>query len=262
MNLFLFEPAELASNSTVSVGADDARARLGELEVQPGDIIRVGQVGGMLGKGEVIEAERATFRVRVTFDQAPTPEPLVDLVLALPRPQMLKRILENCAALGIGSLTLVCSSKAEKSFLNSGALQPEEIRRRLLFGLSQSITTYLPSVQLIKSGREFFGEALSRLTEKSPLRIIAHPGSERKLSELRGIDPSERVLIAIGPESGWTSQEVERFRNAGFEEYSLGERILRVESAVYHVLAQFELLRDLRCGKVNNQRQMQTTVVG
>ncbi|NNK13102.1 MAG: RNA methyltransferase, partial [Desulfofustis sp.] len=53
------------------------------------------------------------------------------------------------------------------------------------------------------------------------------------------------VLMAIGPEGGWNEYELEQMRTRGFDQFSLGHRILRVETAVTAVHASITLLRTL-----------------
>jgi 16S rRNA (uracil1498-N3)-methyltransferase len=48
---------------------------------------------------------------------------------------------------------------------------------------------------------------------------------------LPGLSPQEEILVAVGPEGGWTSEERELFRQSGWSSVSLGETILRAETA-------------------------------
>jgi RsmE family RNA methyltransferase len=69
---------------------------------------------------------------------------------------------------------------------------------------------------------------------RSPKALIAHPGG----AGLRTCTAKEtgRILIAIGPERGWSEEEVSRFEARSFEHIGLGERVLRVEIALVYLL--------------------------
>jgi RsmE family RNA methyltransferase len=61
----------------------------------------------------------------------------------------------------------------------------------------------------------------------------------------QGATPQRPICLAIGPEGGWNDYEVDRFIQAGFRAFSMGERILQVDTAVVALLAQIQLLLTL-----------------
>jgi 16S rRNA (uracil1498-N3)-methyltransferase len=61
--------------------------------------------------------------------------------------------------------------------------------------------------------------------------LIAHPNSPNTLKTVM-MERPERVLLAVGPEGGWIDYEIDKFAECGFTAFSMGERILKVDTAV------------------------------
>lgn len=243
MNLLLLEPGEIAGNETVLTGRR-AEHLLRVLGVVPGDTVRVGVVGGRLGSGRVLAADAGAVRLAVSLEREPAADLHLELILALPRPIMLQRILKQGTVLGVRRFHLIRSRRVEKSFFHSPVLEPGKMRVLLLEGMEQAMDTRLPEVTLHHQFRPFVEEVLPTLTGRG---LIAHPGVSDTLTTLPvGHDPGEPLLLAVGPEGGWSEYELERFVDAGFHPFSMGERILHVDTAVVALLAQLRLLYDLR----------------
>lgn len=243
MNLLLLEPGEIAGNETVLTGRR-AEHLLRVLGVVPGDTVRVGVVGGKLGSGRVLAADAGAVRLAVSLEREPAADLHLELILALPRPIMLQRILKQGTVLGVRRFHLIRSRRVEKSFFHSPVLEPGKMRALLLEGMEQAMDTRLPEVTLHHQFRPFVEEVLPTLTGRG---LIAHPGVSDTLTTLPvGHDPGEPLLPAVGPEGGWSEYELERFVDAGFHPFSMGERILHVDTAVVALLAQLRLLYDLR----------------
>src|SRR5690606_26214017 len=100
-----------------------------------GDSLRVGRVGGLMGQGRILRLENQEAELQVCFDQPPPPKLPLTLLLALPRPKMLKRVLQTVATLGVPRLILLNSYRVEKSFWQTPFLEPTAIREQLILGL-------------------------------------------------------------------------------------------------------------------------------
>jgi RsmE family RNA methyltransferase len=176
--------------------------------------------------------------IRVRCDHAQkTSEPWIDLVLAPPRPRVLKRLLPQLTALGVGKIVLTGAEKVEKAFWGAQLIKEEVYRPLLVDGLMQCGMTTLPVVRIEKDFRRY---AESRMEEEFAgcRKIVAHPPEpgEGGFSDGRE-DAVARPVVAIGPEGGWTDDEVSLLESKGFRRYSLGERILRTDTAAIAVIA-------------------------
>ncbi|MCI5146033.1 MAG: 16S rRNA (uracil(1498)-N(3))-methyltransferase [Candidatus Electrothrix sp. AR3] len=238
MNLVLFDQHELAGKQLV---LNDFRAKhiRSILGLSPGDSLRIGMINGRLGRGKIVSMAGAEVEIAVELDREPPPPPEVELILALPRPIMLQRILKQATTLGVYRFHLIRSAKVEKSFFQSPALNPEKIRERLLEGLSQSaVDTCLPEVSIHHRFKPFVEDTLPTLTGQG---LIAHPDVPGSLLDAFPSLQNKKILLAVGPEGGWNDFEVHSFMDQGFTPFSLGSRILHVDTAVVTLLAQLQM---------------------
>lgn len=232
MNLLLLEEADFVAADRVVLG-DRRFTHMQEIHrVVVGDTLRVGRLGGLMGQATVVRLEGHEAELSVEFGQAPPAKLPLTLVLALPRPKMLRRVFQTVATMGVGKLILVNSYRVEKSFWQTPFLEPAAIREQLVLGLEQARDTVLPEVIIEKRFKPFVEDRLPAIVEGT-LGLVGHPGNYPPCP--RGLD--EPVTLAIGPEGGWIPYEVELLGKAGLSPVQLGERILRVETAVTALLA-------------------------
>lgn len=196
-----------------------------------GDVLRVGEIGGLSGEGRILEIDDERAILAVSLQAAPPPKLPLCLVLALPRPKMLRRILRSVAEFGVPELHLINSYRVEKSYWHSPLLAPQSLREYLLQGLEQSRDTVLPTVHQHPRFKPFVEDTLPPMAA-GKLALLAHPGEYPRCP--RGAETD--VLLVIGPEGGFIPYEVEMLQGAGCEAVSLGARILRVENAVTSLL--------------------------
>ena len=231
MNLMLIKSEHIQNNLTKIVGRQ--LTHLNEVQrLIKGDTVRVGEVNGAIGMGTIISIDEQTAMIEVNLTLRP-PAPLpITVILALPRPKMLRRILQTISAMGVKNVYLVNASRVEKSFWQSPLLAPEAIEEQLLLGLEQSRDTLLPAVHLRKLFKPFVEDELEGIVGESTA-IVAHPISEQRCP----IDCQVPITLAIGPEGGFIPFEIEKLIQAGFDPVHLGRRILRVENAVPALLS-------------------------
>jgi RsmE family RNA methyltransferase len=238
VNLVLLEPSELRPDGTARLEGRRA-VHAGEvLRAAPGDRVLAGVVGGRLGDAEVLSIGDGEVVLRPALDRDPPPPSPVVLLLALPRPKILRRVLQASAAMGVKRIALVGSWRVEKSYFASPLLAREAIRDELLLGLEQGRDTALPEVTVHRFFKPFVEDALDAACP-APARLLAHPAGAPLLEAIPAA--GERATLAVGPEGGWTAYEVERLRERGFAPFTLGPRALRVDAAVPFAVGQVEL---------------------
>ncbi|HEX5277320.1 MAG TPA: 16S rRNA (uracil(1498)-N(3))-methyltransferase [Fluviicoccus sp.] len=227
MNLILLEPEDLIAPDRACLTGRRLRHVREVHRAEPGQTLRLGMVNGLLGEGVLLEQTPERLLFSLQLDQSPPPRLPLTLLLALPRPKMLKRILQTVATMGVSRLVLMNSYRVEKSFWDSPSLQPDAIREELLLGLEQGRDTVLPEVQLEKRFKPFVEDRLPALASGSRC-LVAHPGA----SAACPVALDGPVTLVIGPEGGFIPYEVDMLARQGFEPVNLGPRILRVETAV------------------------------
>ena len=232
MNLLLLEDGDFIAEDTVRLSGRRLKHLLEVHRAEAGDSLRVGRLNGLMGTGQLISLNHEQAELAVTLDK-PAPEKLpLTLLLALPRPKMLRRVLQTVSSMGVSRLVLLNSYRVEKSFWQTPFLEPAAIREQLILGLEQARDTVLPEVTLEKRFKPFVEDQLPGIAAGT-LGLVGHPGDYPACP--RAVE--QAVTLAIGPEGGWIPYEVEKLQHAGLQPVQLGARILRVETAVTALLA-------------------------
>lgn len=230
MNIILLDPQNTLGDGLYGLSLRQQTHVSKVIKAQQGDVLRVGVLNGKIGEG-IYEPPNDDNQFGYIHSlnlssQPPEPLPMV-LVMALPRPNMLKRTLQNITAMGVKDLYLIHSAKVEKSYWQSPVLQTESIQQCLLEGLEQAKDTIMPNWTLIPRFRPFVEDQLPAIL-KDKVGLLAHP----YLAKRCPIDIQQPCVLALGPEGGWNEFEVSKWHEAGMESVHLGDRILKVETVV------------------------------
>ncbi len=226
MSILLVAPDEVMGDRVRLRGARARRAT--ELASRDGTL-RVGLRDGPIGNG-TLQSEGADVEVACQWLREPPARQPITVIVALPRPKVLRRVLSTCAMFGVQRVAVIEAWRVDKSYWMSPALEPKAIEAALIVGAEQAHDTRLPQVSQFKRFREFADTNLRDWTE--PAAWVAHPAA----MDAAPSAPAERCSLAVGPERGFTAYEVARFEEAGFRAIRLGERHLRVEVCVAALL--------------------------
>ncbi|KAJ1614750.1 transmembrane domain-containing protein [Cryptosporidium canis] len=169
--------------------------------------------------------------------------PLIDLLIALPRPKIFEKVLQNAVTLGVGRIIFVCTDKSEKSYLNSSKMKRESIDEIVQLGLEQASKTLCPDVYVYASWKSFIKHLRNHFFNKeSMIGIVADIDGRSRISEIGLQRHNGPIILAIGPEGGWTKEELDNLISEGFAVVNMGDRILKVETAVLSLYSKAELL--------------------
>ncbi|MBA3461223.1 MAG: RsmE family RNA methyltransferase [Deltaproteobacteria bacterium] len=242
MNLLLVEPEEVAGDGIVVLGDRRAEHLRKFIGVQVGSTVKAGIVAGGIGTAEVVSDDGTKMSLRLSIT-APASVPMpVSLVLAVPRPKVLTRVIETAAAFGVTRIDLTNSWRVEKAYLSSPRLYEEALAYATRFGAEQGATTHIPPVQLHDRLMGLL-DARWAVPDASPAtKLIAHPGAP----PIEQAQLSWPLVLALGPEGGWIQRELDTFVERGFTQVSIGTPILRVEAALSAVLGQLLVLQRLK----------------
>lgn len=227
MNLLLLLPGDLISPD---------RARLTGRRLQHvrevhravvGEDLTVGLLGGMMGWGRVLRLDDEGLELALSLDREPPPKLPLTLLIAVPRPKVLNRVVAAAASLGAARIVLLNAWKVEKAYWASPLMKPENLREQLLLGLEQAKDTVLPELRLARLFRPFVEDELPGLLGGGT-GLLAHPGTGGAAPKVLGAP----ITLAIGPEGGWIEAEVRSLAKAGLRPLDLGPRILRTETAL------------------------------
>ncbi len=236
MNRIIIAPGEIENGRAVLSGRRFEHVKT-VLKSEVGDFLKTGELNGKIGTGKILAMDDRSVTLEINHS-ASAPPPWFDLVLAPPRPRAFKRLLPQLAALGMRNLFLVGAKKVEKDFWGATILKEENYRPLLIEGLEQCGATVLPEINICRNLRRFVENNSSSF---SGVRLIAHPYGDGELGignrEL-GVGGRE-YTFSVGPEGGWTEDEVALFEAHGFSRVSLGPRILRTDTALLALIGRY-----------------------
>ena len=233
MNLILFSKDDFVEGyERVRLGGRRLKHVLEVHRASPGDELCVGLLGGERGKGRITDLNNEYLEMDVQLGLAPPAALPVTLILALPRPKVLKRTLTAASSMGVKKIILLNSYRVEKSFWQSPALKNDSIEKQLVLGLEQARDTIMPNVVVRHFFKPFIEDELPDMI-RGTIPLLAHPHASSLCP--RGIEGY--VTLAIGPEGGFIPYEIEKFTACGFLPVRMGERTLSVESAVPALLS-------------------------
>lgn len=231
MNLILLSPSDYIDTDRVQLNGYRHQHVVAVLRAKKGDLVRVGDLNGRMGLGCILELTDERLEMSVNCDaEPPAPVPL-NLVLALPRPKVFKRILITATTLGIKRIYLINSWRVDKSYWGSPCLDSDEINKQLVTGLEQARDTVLPVVTLHPRFKPFVEDELHHVSACGPC-YVAHPHNAQPCPQRPFCSTEQMVTVAVGPEGGFIDYEVEKLIECRFAPIEIGARILRVEAAI------------------------------
>jgi RsmE family RNA methyltransferase len=249
VNLILIEPAELGHDNTARLTDSRATHLRHVLKVVPGDKIRIGLIDGNHGSAVVQDVAHDVIVLTCRLSEpAPAPPP-VDLLLALPRPKVLRRLFAQCTALGVSRIMLTNAARVERDYFDTHVLTPACYRPLLIEGLQQARDTRLPLVSVHRQFRVLVEDLLDEWTAPAT-RVVAQPGRAERMHTLVQDARHSRVLLAVGPEGGWNDFELALLESRGFAPISMGMRPLRSDTACVALLALAHDALDARTQRV------------
>ena len=247
LNRILFHANEIEDNE-VKILDDDYRKKHIQniLKANVHDTLKIGIINEGIGEGTIIISDKDVLSIKINKSEIiPTESPSIDLMMAVPRPLRLERLLPITAMMGISKLLLIDAEKVEKDYFGSHLFRrPEAILDGFIEGLSQAdVDVNIPELLVRRKLKKFMFQELDTLFPLDQYtRLIAHPVKENDLNNIQlgkifNIPlTTEKVVIAVGPEGGWTDEELELFQQKGFRLISLGNRVLRTDVAVQALL--------------------------
>jgi len=236
VNLLLVQPGERDSDELVIRGARAAHIR-DVIGATVGQRLRIGLPREAIGTAAVLQIDDQHVRLGELEVEPIAAGPAIHLILAVPRPKVLHRMLETAACFGVSHIDLVNAWRVDKSYFSSPKLTESAIEQQLWLGTEQGRHAWLPTFSL----HRMFVPFIRDFDSQGRHCLLAQPASGSWMNDRSSL--SSQTVIAIGPEGGWIDKELGSFERAGFVAISLSESILRSEVALASALAQWELVR-------------------
>jgi RsmE family RNA methyltransferase len=236
VNLVLLESHELDDTGTVTLTGARAAHLLEVLKVTEGSSVRIGLLDGPHGTATVTSRGDTSVVMGCRFDTGQPARPPIDLLLALPRPKVMRRLWAQLAALGVGRIMLTNAGRVERHYFDTHVLEAAVYRPLLIEGLQQARDTRLPLVSTHRQFKILIEDDLDALAGGAA-RVVADPSASLPLDRAVARSPGARLLLAIGPEGGWNPFERSLLGAHGFVAAGMGDRTLRSDTACIALLA-------------------------
>ena len=202
------------------------------LRAEPGQLYELSDGNRVwLARITEVQHDRVEFSL---IEELPSRDPTVQtvLLLSIVKFDAFELALEKATELGVAAIVPLVAARSEKSLLAAAPKRAERWKKILREASQQSRRLRIPELAPLRPPEAAFSSHSGRL------KILL---SERpEAQSLRGIlegPGAASVVLAIGPEGGWTDAEFQRAQTHGFREASLGRLILRTETAVIAALA-------------------------
>ncbi len=226
MNLIILDKENIHEGKAEITGRK-LRHILTYIKPAAGDTLKSGLLGGLMGEGIVTDVNNSMLTLDLNLN-TPPPAPIpLRLIIAMPRPKVFNRVIQHAASMGIKEIYIIKTWRVEKSYWESPVLDYENLTDQMIKGLEQGKDTILPQIQIKKRFKPFVEDELP-LIIKDSLSLVSHPSAEIPCPH----KVDKPVTLAIGPEGGFIPYEIDALKNIGFKAVSLGDRILRVETAL------------------------------
>ncbi|WP_445406971.1 16S rRNA (uracil(1498)-N(3))-methyltransferase [Acinetobacter seifertii] len=230
MNIVLLEPEDTQSEIW-SIHSKRQLQHLREhLDITVGQNLKVGIRNGTRYVTEIVSIDEQEVCIRPILEEAVPVKLPVHLIVALPRPKVLRRLIMDSVTLGVEKISLIHSYRVDKSYWQTPFLQ--QIDQYVTLGLEQAGDTIVPEVQMYKRFKPFVEDVLPTLISETSPAYVAHPYAEQSMP----INISHACSVVVGPEGGFIPYEVDLLTKKGCQAVSLGNRILRTETSISYIL--------------------------
>lgn len=224
--------ADTWTESTASLTGDQALHLARVLRAQPGQVFDV-MANGFLRRAEIINVseQEVIFALHEELEaEAALP---VHLLLAVIKFDHFEWGIEKATELGAARITPVLARRTEKHLAQAAAKRAERWRRITREAAQQSRRSDIPAVD----GPQRLSAALALVMAERKLLLAETEQDNTLAAALQAGAPPQSVALAIGPEGGWTSDEMQIFSANGWQHVTLGPRILRAETAATAALS-------------------------
>ena len=221
---YFYTPPRLISTTDLTIDGDEFDHLTHVMRKKVGDAIRVVDGKGMAYDATIMEIARRTARCEITHAYERLNEPAIDVTLGVAILKNASRfdfLVEKVTELGVNTIIPLTT---ERTIARSAKV--ERWQKLALAAMKQSGRCVLPSVSGLTGLADFVASI-----PPTALRLIPHEKAERTLMNAVPQSKSQSITICIGPEGGFSDEEINQAAQRGFMPVSLGPRRLRTETA-------------------------------
>ncbi len=232
MNMLLIK--EKSKDNLYKIGGEEFLHITKHLKLDVGQSFVAGILNDKIGKCEILQIENDFLTCKFFQEKNPPNPAKIKLIMAIPRPKVLKRVLKHIITFGVKEIYLINSWSVEKSFIKSSIIENQEFDKIIKEALTQAKDTIYPKIEVYNLFKPFVEDILPQICDGCE-KYLAHP----KNAIIAPYGLQNKSIVVVGPDRGFNDFEVEQFKKQGFKTVSLGERILHQESAISYILGRF-----------------------
>ncbi len=222
--------ADTWTDTTASLTGEQAQHLARVLRAQPGQVFDV-VANGFLHRAEIVSADEREVLFTLHEELEADAALPVHLLMAVFKFDHMEWGIEKATELGVARITPVLARRTEKHLALASAKRVDRWRRIALEAAKQSRRTDVPVVDDPATLKAALG-----MVDAGTKLLLAETEQENTLRAALEVG-AESVALAIGPEGGWTVEEMTLFSESGWKHVTLGPRILRAETAAIAALA-------------------------
>jgi 16S rRNA (uracil1498-N3)-methyltransferase len=217
----LYAP-DLISQKTFQLDEGESHHLANVLRATNGDLIKITNGVGQLFDAAIIEIHKKRTQVHIINTFTRTPGAIHIAISPVKTNERLGFTLEKLTELNVTSIIPILTQNGERRVFNA-----DKEMNHLIAAIKQSQNPFLPKLHPITRFETFVTSDSFNLAQK----LICHCRETRKTSLVDAFKPGNDVLICIGPEGDFTLDEVKSAESNGFTSVSLGNEVLRAETA-------------------------------
>lgn len=220
---------EVSGNRAALVGehaehlARVLRARVG----QPFDLV----VLGVVREARITDIQDSRVEFELGADVPSSSTANLTVLLSIFKFDRMEWAIEKCTELGVSQIVPVVAQRTEVHLATAAVKRVERWQRIARQASEQSRRASVPEISAPLKLKEAIAAS------KAKGIVLSELEQETRLRDALPEDPSTGLALAFGPEGGWTEPELSLFREAGWKSASLGDTILRAETAVIAAVA-------------------------
>jgi 16S rRNA (uracil1498-N3)-methyltransferase len=226
MDYFYAKPEDVTSHG-LTLHGDESKHLIRVLRKNIGDRIFVTDGNEMMYEAVIVEIGKTETRCTIAAIHHKYNEPSIDVTLAvslLKNPSRFDYVVEKTTELGVHTILPI---SCERTISHNK--KQERLEKIALSAMKQCGRSWLPRIQPLQNFKSFINTS-----SHDQLKFILHEKTDPLhtiASELKLHEDIHSLIIAIGPEGGFTEEEIASAAHTGFKSVSLGARRLRTETA-------------------------------
>ena len=203
MNIVLLDPRQTQSEFWTISAKRQVEHLTTHVDVQVGDTLKVGIRDGKRYLTQIVSISDERIQLKALQEESVPAKHPVTLIVAMPRPKVLRRLMMDAVTLGVEKIILLHSYRVDKSYWQTPFLQ--QLDQYVTLGLEQAGDTIAPKIELYKRFKPFVEDVLPTMISTERPAYVAHPYAVQRMPA--GIDHD--CSIIIGPEGGFIPYEID-----------------------------------------------------